>query len=197
MRNNFGFKGVTITDGMNMQAISANYSFEDGITLAVNAGNDIILYTGTLRYGSSLAQQVINVINNKVNDGTIPLSRIEESYNRILELKKKFKIITSIENIAKETPPDFILYQNYPNPFNSSTTIVFNLPARQNVSVIIYNQLGEKIKEILNNEELPVGENKIVWNGLNDDNKPVSSGVYFYRISSGRNALYGKMILQK
>ncbi|MDF1611149.1 glycoside hydrolase family 3 protein [Stygiobacter electus] len=197
LRNNFGFKGVTITDGMNMQAISANYSFEDGITLAVNAGNDIILYTGTLRYGSSLAQQVINVIYNKVNDGTIPLIRIEESYNRILELKKKFKIITSIENIAKETPPDFILYQNYPNPFNSSTTIVFNLPARQNVSVIIYNQLGEKIKEILNNEELPVGENKIVWNGLNDDNKPVSSGVYLYRISSGRNALYGKMILQK
>lgn len=91
---------------------------------------------------------------------------------------------------------DFNLVGNYPNPFNPNTTIVFNLPARQNVTVTIYNQLGEKINEILNNE-LPAGENKIVWNGLNSNNNQVSSGVYLYKVSSVSKSLYGKMILQK
>jgi len=91
---------------------------------------------------------------------------------------------------------DFNLVGNYPNPFNPNTTIVFNLPARQNVTVTIYNQLGEKINVILNNE-LPAGENKIVWNGLNSNNNQVSSGVYLYKVSSVSKSLYGKMILQK
>lgn len=91
---------------------------------------------------------------------------------------------------------DFHLVGNYPNPFNPNTTIVFNLPQKQNVIVTIYNQLGEKINEIIN-EELPAGENKIVWNGLNESNKSVSSGIYLYKISSDSKSLYGKMILQK
>ena len=54
----------------------------------------------------------------------------------------------------------------------------------------------EKVKEIIN-AEFEAGKNKVVWNGLNDNNKSVSSGIYLYKISSGNNALYGKMILQK
>jgi hypothetical protein len=91
---------------------------------------------------------------------------------------------------------DFELLGNYPNPFNPNTTIVFNLPSRENVSITIYNQLGERIREIVN-EELPVGENKVAWNGLNNDNISVSSGIYLYKISLDNKSLYGKMILQK
>lgn len=94
------------------------------------------------------------------------------------------------------TVSDFELLGNYPNPFNPSTTIAFNLPSRQNIIINIYNQLGERIKQ-LSNEEFEAGENKIVWNGMNDDNKLVSSGIYLYKISTGSNAIYGKMILQK
>ena len=91
---------------------------------------------------------------------------------------------------------DFKLIGNYPNPFNPTTTIVFSLPKRENVTITVFNQLGEKVK-VFKNMKGNIGENKIVWNGLNDDNIPVSSGIYLYKISLGNNALYGKMILQK
>ena len=79
---------------------------------------------------------------------------------------------------------------------DSSTTIVFNLNANENVSIEIFNHLGERIRK-LSNEEFSIGENKVSWNGLNDENKKVSSGIYLYKISTAQNTLYGKMILQK
>jgi hypothetical protein len=91
---------------------------------------------------------------------------------------------------------EFNLIGNYPNPFNPNTTIIFNLPAKENVSVVVYDQLGAQIKVIVN-QELPAGENKIIWNGLNDNDKSVSSGIYLYKINSDSKSLYGKMILQK
>ena len=91
---------------------------------------------------------------------------------------------------------DFELLGNYPNPFNPATTIVFNLSATENVTIEIYNHLGEKVRG-LTNEEFSAGENKITWNGLNDDNKIVSSGIYLYKINTSYSTLYGKMILQK
>jgi len=102
---------------------------------------------------------------------------------------------TSVDD-ENYTVNDFNLVGNYPNPFNPNTTIVFNLSKKQNVVVTIYNQLGEKINEILN-EEMPSGENKVVWNGLNSKNSSVSSGIYLYKITSDSKSLYGKMILQK
>lgn len=91
---------------------------------------------------------------------------------------------------------DFKLIGNYPNPFNPTTTIVFNLPKRENVTITVFNQLGEKINEIANHE-FEAGENKVVWNGLNDHNKNVSTGIYLYKINTASKNLYGKMILQK
>jgi len=104
----------------------------------------------------------------------------------------------SVTNVYDDlnTVDDFLLIGNYPNPFNPSTTIVFNIPFAQNVSISIFNHLGEKIKD-LTNQEFPFGENKIVWNGLNNDGSPVSSGIYLYKIISESKILFGKMILQK
>jgi len=94
------------------------------------------------------------------------------------------------------TVSDFKLLGNYPNPFNPSTTIVFNLPVSENVSIEIFNHLGEKIRELSQGLFSP-GENKVVWNGLSEENKNVSSGIYLYKISTSSRTLYGKMILQK
>ncbi len=104
----------------------------------------------------------------------------------------------SITSVGDEvnTVDDFELLGNYPNPFNPTTTIVFNLNANENVAIEIFNHLGEKVRE-LSNKEYFAGENKILWNGLNDENKNVSSGIYLYKISTAQNTLYGKMILQK
>jgi len=87
---------------------------------------------------------------------------------------------------------------NYPNPFNPSTTISFNLTTEftENTELIIYNLKGQKIKkfEIIN---LKLEINNVVWDGTDQDNKPVSSGIYFYKLRSGEIEICRKMLLLK
>ena len=91
---------------------------------------------------------------------------------------------------------DFALLGNYPNPFNPNTTIVFSLPKSQNIHLTVYNNLGQVVKEITE-EELPAGFNEIKWNGDDQLGRSVSSGIYFYQIKSADNFLTGKMVLTK
>jgi hypothetical protein len=72
----------------------------------------------------------------------------------------------------------------YPNPFNPSTTISFSV-AQDNipVSIEIYNIKGQKISSLLNSQ-LPKGNHSIVWNGKDDKNHSVASGVYFFKMSA-------------
>ncbi|MFA5803303.1 MAG: glycoside hydrolase family 3 N-terminal domain-containing protein [Melioribacteraceae bacterium] len=192
LRNQLGFNGVTITDGMAMQAITLNYSFEDAVEYAVNAGNDILLYTSVLRNGSSLVRNVIGIIEEKVNQRKISLNRIEESYNRIIQLKAKYGIITSIDQITKASiPTGFVLYQNYPNPFNPATTISFSLPSRSFVSLKVFDALG-KIVATLVNEDKSAGHHQVHFNG-----SQLSSGVYYYQLHAENFIQTKKLILIK
>ena len=104
----------------------------------------------------------------------------------------------STTDVEDEIPTvsDFRLIGNYPNPFNPLTTIVFNLPKTQSIQLIIYNSLGQVVREIVK-EELPSGLNEVVWNGDDQLGRSVGSGVYFYQVKSGNAFLNGKMILQK
>ena len=85
---------------------------------------------------------------------------------------------------------------NYPNPFNSTTTISFNLTTEhmENTEIFIYNMKGQKVKQLgITNYEL--GINSAEWDGKNEACKPVSSGIYFYKLRSGNEILTRKMIL--
>jgi hypothetical protein len=106
--------------------------------------------------------------------------------------------ILSVTDIAKEKtlPSEFVLKGNYPNPFNPSTTISFVLPKRERVEIKIYNALGQFVRGLVN-EEREAGENKIVWNGKDNDGRGAASGIYFYHVQSSKNFATGKMVLQK
>lgn len=110
--------------------------------------------------------------------------------------QKVFPFLVSVDENISNTELDFQLSQNYPNPFNPRTTIRFTVPYTTNVNLSIYNILGEKITELVD-REMTSGEKEIEWNGLNDENKIVGSGIYIYRISLIDKFLSGKMILQK
>lgn len=101
--------------------------------------------------------------------------------------------ITAIRNSASENylPNGFELAQNYPNPFNPSTTIRFTLPARMNVQLNIFNQLGEKVTSLIN-EEFQAGIHSVVWNGSNQP-----SGIYFYELRAGNYKVAKKLLLMK
>ncbi len=87
---------------------------------------------------------------------------------------------------------------NFPNPFNPSTTISFSLTAKdaKNTKLEIYNLKGQKVKTLVN-EELSAGKHSVVWNGTDDSDKSVSSGIYFYKMRAGSYTSTKKMILMK
>lgn len=90
------------------------------------------------------------------------------------------------------TPPsNFALLGNYPNPFNNSTVIRLNLANPGNVSLEIFNLLGQHV-ELLHDGYLDAGLHEIIWNG---DNIP--SGVYFYKLTAGEKSAVKKMALIK
>ena len=75
------------------------------------------------------------------------------------------------------------LYQNYPNPFNPKTTISFSLQNNCNVELSIYNIKGQKVKQLIRNH-VSAGQHSVVWDGRDENNQPVSSGIYLYRIKT-------------
>ncbi len=88
---------------------------------------------------------------------------------------------------------------NYPNPFNPTTIISFSLTAKdaKNATLEIYNLKGQKIKTFSNLQITQFTNQQIIWNGKDDNNKKVSSGVYFYKMKAGNYLSTKKMILLK
>lgn len=93
-----------------------------------------------------------------------------------------------------ETPLAFRLSQNYPNPFNPVTTIDYTISEKSIVDLTIYDVAGRRVRTLLGERQLPGGYS-IVWDGRNDSGMPVATGVYFYRLSAGRNRSVKKMVI--
>ncbi len=86
---------------------------------------------------------------------------------------------------------------NYPNPFNPTTNINFSIVDNaSNVLVEIYNVKGQKIRTLLN-EKLSSGNHSVIWNGMDNSNNKVASGIYFYRIKTSEMDVSKKMMIMK
>jgi uncharacterized repeat protein (TIGR01451 family) len=96
----------------------------------------------------------------------------------------------------EETIAGFSLGDAYPNPFNPETEISFSLPERAEVSLVIYNVLGEKVRTLVNGE-MSAGTHTISWKGTDEAGNPVASGIYFYKLSAGDLTATKKMVLTK
>lgn len=119
--------------------------------------------------------------------------------------------ITSIpQPVTAEVPASYRLYQNYPNPFNPSTHIKFRLPAGASqagiagfpkgagafVELKVYDVSGREVATLVS-ENLAPGEYRLQWDGKDALGNPLSSGVYFYRLTAGSFTQTRKMILMK
>jgi len=93
-------------------------------------------------------------------------------------------------------PTSYSLDQNFPNPFNPMTTIRFGLPSAGHVRLEGFNLLGQKVA-ILTDEILPAGVHEVVWDGRTEDDREVSSGLYFYRLETAEFRQSRKMLLIK
>jgi CotH protein/chitobiase/beta-hexosaminidase-like protein/lamin tail-like protein/parallel beta helix pectate lyase-like protein/type IX secretion system substrate protein len=173
--------------------------------------NSNLLFTETLTHNKPVG---IGVWNKpplggwyKEDGGQIVfLSGMAYRYNNE-DLKNNIEYI--LENFFKETNivsvnddldniviKEYNLSQNYPNPFNPSTIIKYDLVKNSKVELKIYNILGQEVKTIVNDFE-EKGSKAVTWNGSDNFNKRVSSGIYFYRISANEWRDIKKMIFIK
>ncbi|MCK9279010.1 MAG: M6 family metalloprotease domain-containing protein [Melioribacteraceae bacterium] len=114
--------------------------------------------------------------------------------SHILNQNDEITIDERIENILIrniEISNDFEIYQNYPNPFNGSTKISFSLPKGGEARIEIFNLLGERIF-FYQRSDFNAGFNSLEWDAAN-----FSSGIYLYKISSGRFSKINKMVVLK
>ena len=113
--------------------------------------------------------------------------------NGYFSVSKKWVIsiqpLTNIKN--NETVLSFNLEQNYPNPFNPSTRITFSIPKSEFTNLSVYNMIGEKVAELVN-ENLSAGKYNVIFNG-----DKLTSGIYLARIKAGGFNKLIKMVLMK
>jgi hypothetical protein len=130
---------------------------------------------GNLRIWDGDGNGIANIDMGAYEYGSLPY--VDVNYNAIIQ------------------PLDFSLYQNYPNPFNPSTTISFNISSElnDNAVVSIFNLKGQLIKTYSINN----GQTSITWNGEDEFEKTVTSGIYLYKLNVGNKFFTKKMILLK
>ncbi|NTW55277.1 MAG: glycoside hydrolase family 3 [Chlorobaculum sp.] len=89
LRNDLGFRGVVISDDMQMKAIADRYGLEEAIRLAIDAGVDILLFGNNVSYDAQIAENATGIIRRLVETGAIPAERIDASFRRIMALKTR------------------------------------------------------------------------------------------------------------
>jgi flagellar hook assembly protein FlgD len=91
-------------------------------------------------------------------------------------------------------PHQFALAQNYPNPFNPETEIRYQLPENCQVSLVIYNLLGQQIRMLVENQQ-PAGFHAVRWDGKDEHGHNLASGIYTYRLEAGSYVASKKLAL--
>lgn len=129
----------------------------------------------------------------------------------IVELSQKFHVLSEftafphlgdfVTSVSQENeeiiiPEDFSLLQNYPNPFNPKTTIVFRASTNNSVTLKVYNMLGQLVRVLVDEKKQP-GEYAVTWDGRNDHNRLMPTGLYIYRLQVGAFQRSKKMLMVK
>ena len=180
----------------NFEAMAIDYGVK--LTWEITPSEDI---EGFKIYRTNGSEERATIVNT---DGLIPphvreyvdksvQSGVTYLYTLGIVRKGKSEIISGIQEVKTRVFP-LALYQNYPNPFNPTTTITFSLPEKAAVNLSIYNIEGKLVATLVN-ETLSAGFKEVAWNGTNVGGRPVSSGVYFYRLRMGKKVLTRKLLL--
>lgn len=169
----------------------------DGITITLRYSNDDLTNAGIfderslgIYYitndgaGLTYMDAVLNTTDNSITF-TAPQWGIAGIY--------EFPGATSTEPLSIPSAA-VALYQNHPNPFNPSTKISYSLPTECNVILEIFDISGKLVKTLINGKE-SAGIQSIEWDGCDAVNKQVTSGIYFYRLTAGKEKIAKKMVL--
>ncbi len=141
-------------------------------------------------FGTTTEPRSYSYMDNDVSDG-IYYYRLKQ-----IDFSGAFEYSGEIEVLVDFTPQSFELSQNFPNPFNPTTTIQFQVPEASDVTIVIYDMLGQIVKELFV-ENVQAGNYSVEWNGVNNSGLKMSSGSYIYRMTAGNFVETKEMILLK
>ena len=153
---------------------------EEGVagTIFVNSGDTSLTYVPPAGFNGDIDFDYV------VSDG-----------NGGLDTATVFITVIPVSAVSDQpVPVSFGLLQNYPNPFNPVTTISYALPEKSRVILRIFSVTGSEICTLVNEEESS-GKYEVTWNARDRFGKPVSSGIYFYRLEAGEYTKIRKMLL--
>jgi hypothetical protein len=100
----------------------------------------------------------------------------------------------SYSGLEDSAPYSFHLSQNYPNPFNPITGIEYSLQKASRVRLKIFDVSGRLVRTLVD-EVQNMGSKRVTWDGLNDQGRAVSSGIYFCRLEAGSSLASRKIVL--
>ena len=147
--------------------------------------------SSTYRASGSIGPRQIAAMNN------LRFSLTNYSEIKYLLEQGRFDNLTEVENSTfNSIPNEFALYQNYPNPFNPSTTISWNLKTASKVTLKLFDVLGNEIETILN-ENQEAGFHSTMYAIHSSIVGRLSSGVYFYRLSTPNYSETKPMVILK
>jgi hypothetical protein len=118
-----------------------------------------------------------------------PQLQVRDSGNQQFTFELGFEALPAL-------PEVYQLARNYPNPFNPKTTIRFDLPEAQDVTLVIFDAQGRLVRTLLS-EFRDAGFHAVEWGGRDDRGTSVASGIYFYRIEAGPLKQTERMVLLK
>ncbi len=156
------------------------------LAITVSAYGQTFAVNGTVSTSTSPVR-FATVTFMDVNDTTRKFSTLTDTSGRY-----HLDIITSVKP-HENLPTKFALEQNYPNPFSSSTSISYKLAEQSNISVRIYNVLGQLVRKFDMGAQ-SAGVHGIVWDGTNNFGRRVAPGVYFYQLITGNKSQAKKML---
>jgi hypothetical protein len=113
-----------------------------------------------------------------------------------INTEKMSNILVQVIYGTPSLPLDYILFQNYPNPFNPTTDVRFQIPETGDVTIKIYDMLGQEIRTLFSGVTQR-GTYTVQWDGLNNTGSKMSSGTYIYRMTTGDFVQSKKMMLLK
>ena len=167
-------------------------NLNNNIILSANDREDGIIQVEAADYTSERSTPIELAFSFENLTDTYEFMRVSYS-----SYDKSNQVISEGYNLIQTAPSTYRLSQSYPNPFTSGgTTIEFDMPVTERISMIIMDIRGRVVRTLINKEER-FGYQSVAWDAKNDDGDKVSSGVYFYQIRSDNFNAVGKLVFVK
>ena len=161
-------------------------SIDDGVAWQKQTIPDILAGS----YVHSMSAVRFGTLNDSVQAFGVTGIATSTGAGQILNYRRPIGLVTAVNDERPNLPSAHTLLQSHPNPFSQQTTIEFVLAATDNVTLIIYNSLGQEIEKLVR-AEMPQGSHKVVWEA-----KDHASGLYYYSLTTKYFSQVRKMILK-